>query len=429
VFALSGVGQTVGTIAVTTVVYESTGSASWAAAAAAARLLPYLACSGLAGVLADRRDRRSVLGASLAVRAALATVLAAVTATGGPAWVLIAVTLALTAAGTPCYPAVGAVTPTLVRECDLAAANGLVTTIDAVAFLVGPALGGCLLVAGPVTVLVVDVAVLLAGLALLTRIEPLPSPSGVRRERLRRAIAAGVQAVATRRAAWPFALLAATNFVYGAAIVILLPLATERLGSGDAGYGILNTAFGVGVFAGIALVNRVARIRRGRVALAVAVLVSGLPFAVLGVVAQPAVVTGLLVLAGVANIVTEVGAVTMLQRAVPAAVLARVFGLYDAVAVASVLAGSAVAPAVLRAFGLDAGLLVLGLAAPAAALALYPLRTRGQTADSAVDASSAATAEVRITVGVTTQRTPSASTAVAKAASATSITSAPTTSR
>ena len=41
--------------------FDQTGSATWVGLAAAARLLPYLVCSGPAGVLVDRIDRRRLL--------------------------------------------------------------------------------------------------------------------------------------------------------------------------------------------------------------------------------------------------------------------------------------------------------------------------------------------------------------------------------
>ena len=155
-FALSALGQTIGTVAITVVVYDRTGSAAWAAVAAAARLVPYLLCSGLAGVVADRCDRRRLLAASACARAVLAAASLVAVVLAAPVWLLVALTFALTAAGTPCYPTMAAVVPTTVGEGDLTPANGLLTTVEAGGFLIGPALGAPLLVAGPAAVLAVD---------------------------------------------------------------------------------------------------------------------------------------------------------------------------------------------------------------------------------------------------------------------------------
>ena len=45
-------------------------------------------------------------------------------------------------------PALAAATPALVPAEDLAPANGMLTTIETGAFMVGPALGGAMLVLG-----------------------------------------------------------------------------------------------------------------------------------------------------------------------------------------------------------------------------------------------------------------------------------------
>ncbi len=72
---VAGSGQSFGTVAVATALYQQTGSAAWVGAAAACRLVPYLLCAGPAGVLADRIDRRRLLLWSAVLRAAVTAVL------------------------------------------------------------------------------------------------------------------------------------------------------------------------------------------------------------------------------------------------------------------------------------------------------------------------------------------------------------------
>ena len=74
-YSLQAIGQTFGTVAITVAIFEQTGSATWVAFAAAARLVPYVLLSGLAGVLADRIPRKTLLALSVSARAALATLL------------------------------------------------------------------------------------------------------------------------------------------------------------------------------------------------------------------------------------------------------------------------------------------------------------------------------------------------------------------
>jgi MFS family permease len=55
-------------VALTTVVFDRTGSAGWVAATVALRFLPSVVLAPLSGVLADRFDRRYLLAASSGLR-------------------------------------------------------------------------------------------------------------------------------------------------------------------------------------------------------------------------------------------------------------------------------------------------------------------------------------------------------------------------
>src|SRR6202011_4109282 len=83
-YGVTAVGQTFGSVAMAVAMYDLTRSATWVAAIAAARLLPYLVVPGLAGVIAARVPRRGLLVASSAARAVLALVLASAVASGAP---------------------------------------------------------------------------------------------------------------------------------------------------------------------------------------------------------------------------------------------------------------------------------------------------------------------------------------------------------
>ncbi len=428
-FGGSALGQSLGAVAVTVAVYDRTGSTAWVAAAAASRFVPYLLCSSLSGVVADHCDRRRVLIASLTGRAALAGLTAFAISAGAAPAVIVSLSALLVAVGTPCYPTVAAVVPGLVDRAGLTPANALVTMVEASGFLVGPALGGALLHAGPAAVMLLDALVLLAALVPLLSVPLLPAPSRDGRDGWRRELTAGLRAVAaSRSAAGPFVLGVTVNFVYGGALVALV-LVARHLHIGATGYGVLNAAFGLGALAGVVLTNRLARSALP----ATACLVCGASVALLAVArhAGPAVV--LLMISGGASVVTEVIAVGAIQKAVPSEVLARVFGFYDTAVVGAVFLGSVLAPAVLHVVGLEVGLVLLGGAVPLVAVAL--VRGLGRqpgaqpAAASTAAAREAATAGERMIVSVTMQATPSAATSFRKPWSASSITSAPATSR
>jgi predicted MFS family arabinose efflux permease len=326
-----------------------------------------------AGVLADRRDRRQVLLWSCVVRAVLVAGLAGGVVAAAPPTLLVALVFASTLAGTPCYPAIAAAIPVVVPQADLAPANGLVTTIETGAFMVGPALGGLVLLAGSSSlVLVVNALAFVTALALFLPVGVLPGAGAAEApDSFGGALAAGLRTiVGSGRVLAPMLLVVCVNLVYGGSLVCLAAYARVRLGSGESGLGVLTAALGVGALAGVFLANPLARARRPMRAVLVSALLAGLPFAVLAAIGQTAVASVLLMGAGAASIVTEVLAVTLLQRSLPPTVVARVFGVLDALVIGAVLVGAAVMHPMIEVLGLETAVLVMGVFVPAALCAL-----------------------------------------------------------
>src|SRR5919199_1425970 len=167
----SFLGDAVSMVALVVLVVQVTGSASAVGGALIARLLPTVA-SPLAGVLADRLDRRLVLVASDLVRAAL--VLGLVFARDlGTIYVLI---FLMGLARTLFHPTIRAAFPSVVGGGDLTRANALISGTFSVAETAGPALGGLLVATvGVDAAFVLDAATYLVSAALLSLI-PLPRP-------------------------------------------------------------------------------------------------------------------------------------------------------------------------------------------------------------------------------------------------------------
>jgi len=364
----SAAGQTLGTVAVVAVVYRQTHDPTMVSLVAAARLVPYLLGSGLAGTIADRHDRASVLARSTLARLALCSALAVAVAAGAGPWVLIGMTLVLTAAGTFCYPAVVASVPQLVTDEDLVASNAILTSIETAAFIVGPALGGALLLVGsPTHALVVDAGLFGVAALLLRPVGTLPAPTlaGATPTSLLAALADGVRTIAHRRqVAAPMALVVVVNLVYGSSLVALVLVAEDRFASGGHGFGVLSAAFGVGALIGVAVAGRVGSGRRPLRATTAATACAGLPFAALAIGAPATIGVLLVVISGAGSIVAEVLAVTLVQRHVPAAMTARVFGLLDMVIIGAIFAGSTVTPVLIGTIGLPAALVLLGAGLP-----------------------------------------------------------------
>lgn len=376
--AISAVGQSLSAVALVVLVFEVTGSPAWVAAASVARLLPYVFFSAAAGIIADRYERRSVMIASDLLRALLMGLLAAAVVFELHPLVAIVLAFCATAAGTPYFPAAAAMTPAIVGPRNLAAANSIMTTIESSAFIIGPGLGGILVALGtPAFAFGVNAFAFVASMLCVAGIASrgLPALAEVAAP-LRQRAAAGFRVVS--RSAGVAVLLGfvvVVNFIYGLAIVLLVFVADSPLQIGAEGYGFLNTALGAGAVLAALITNRLASEPRQSLVLSMGVLAAALPFALLGLIVSAPLAYGLMVVAGAGSIVVEVLALTLLQRALPHEVLARVVGIFDALAVGAILLGSSVAPALVALFGLELTLLGMGILLPlAAALGIPGLR-------------------------------------------------------
>jgi MFS family permease len=160
---VSEIGDWVLLVALPVYVYQLTGSTAATATTFVVALLPSLALSPLAGVLADRWDRRKLmLLVSLAQAVTLLPLL-----TGD--LVLVNVVTAVQAGLAALFePAKNALLPTLVPRDQVPAANGLVGLNSNLARLVGASLGGLVLgYTGLPGVVLVDVVSFLLAAALL----------------------------------------------------------------------------------------------------------------------------------------------------------------------------------------------------------------------------------------------------------------------
>ncbi|MGA8248470.1 MAG: hypothetical protein WB797_16310, partial [Nocardioides sp.] len=128
-------------------VWDRTHSPDLLGLAAAARMLPYVACSWWAARFGDRIRRDVVIRVTLTARVVL---LAGVPCAVGLHQVGVAVVLAALAiaVATPAYPALAAAMPAAAGPAAERATDVLVT-IEVASFVVGPAVGGLLLAVPP----------------------------------------------------------------------------------------------------------------------------------------------------------------------------------------------------------------------------------------------------------------------------------------
>jgi hypothetical protein len=170
--------------------------------------------------------------------------------------------------------------------------------------------------------------------------------------------------------------------LYGGSLVGLVVVADDLLHTGAGGVGLLNAAFGLGACVGVAGTNRVAQRGKPLSALAATTLLTGVPFAVLAIVEEPGVALALMALAGAGGVLTEILAITLIQRAVRTEVLARVFSVLDSLLFGATFVGSAIAPILINVMGVRWSLVVVGAVVPVTAvLAARRLHSAAARAD------------------------------------------------
>jgi MFS family permease len=321
---LSFVGDAVSMIALVVLVVEISGSASAVGGVLVARLLPTLA-SPVAGVLADRLDRRAILVASDLARAVLVL---GMVFTRDLAIIYVLVFL-MGLARTFFNPTIRAAFPSVVGEGDLTRANALISGTFSTSIMVGPALGGLLVATiGVDAAFVVDAVTYLVSAFLLYRIHlPLPRQEDAE-EGLIRELRSGFDYLVGARV--PLAIVVGaflTILTINATIPAEVFLAKETFGAGDVGYGLLVSLWGGGMVLGSALMA----ILNDRVNLLSLYLLSvfGGALALAGTGLSPAFVFALIALTaegvftGIDNVTTD----TILQERVPDAFLGRVFSV------------------------------------------------------------------------------------------------------
>ena len=135
---VSGLGDMAAITALAFVIYRETGSAMWLALVFVINFGITGLLSPLAGLLADRLERRRLLIFCELASAALFVVLARVS----QPLVMVLILLVASVGGEPIFLAFAAAVPNLVDSADLSWANSLASMAGQVGRMVGPALGG-----------------------------------------------------------------------------------------------------------------------------------------------------------------------------------------------------------------------------------------------------------------------------------------------
>jgi len=341
-----------------------------------ARLVPAALVAPFAGMLGDRYPRERVLLYTNLVRIVFVSAAAVGVFLDVGAWLVYALSIGATIANTPFRSSQAALTPTLARAPDeLTAANAVASGIESIAIFAGPALAGLLFAVASTGLVFTATAVLVivsTFFLVLLNVEQSEKP---RRELQASTIAAERLAGFTTLAREPslrvmMVLLTAQTAIFGAVQVFIVVIAIQQLDLGDGGVGYLNAAIGVGAFLGAVGALSLAGARRLSPAFLTGILLIGLPLLALGVSQSVAVAVLAFAVMGIGSSLVDVGGLTLVQRAVPDEVLARVFGVIQMLWSASLGIGAALVPALISWLGIDTALIVTGVFLPALVLLL-----------------------------------------------------------
>jgi MFS family permease len=357
-------------------VYERTGSTGWIAIVACSRWIAGLIVSGYAGVVADRFDRAKLISVTGVLCAISMVALTFVIGVDGPLWLLPALSIVDTVLSSPVRPATGALLPDVVPEAELIAANSLFAILENVVIVVGPAIGGLLLLAGsPASAMGLNAAsyLIAAGLYLRVRTRSRGDVHGADTEVGRLAQwSSGLRVIGRDRAALLLSLfLGLAAAVYGAAIVVYAPLSTQ-FGTGAEGYTYLLAASALGSVLAAALAERLSARSRLAPLLVGAIIVEAVPFGLSDLVHDAVLGAALQALSGAGVVLVDVLAITALQRDLPRASLGRALAATGAVALAATIIGNLGASAIVSGAGLSWTLGVIGIGFSAVALACLP---------------------------------------------------------
>jgi MFS family permease len=326
-------------------------------------------------VLADRYDRARLIAASGVLCALAMAGMTAVVGLDGPLWLLPVLSGFDTICSAAVRPATGALVPDVVPEADLMAANALFALLENVVIVLGPAVGGLLLLAGaPDVAIGLNVVSYLVAAGLYaqvrTRSRGDAAPEG---EGRLAQWSAGVRAIARTRAAVLLSVfLGLGSAIYGASIVLYAPM-SRQFGTGADGYSYLLAASALGSVLIAIFADKLSARSRLAPLLVGALIVEAVPFGLSAFVHNGVLGALLQAFSGAGIVLLDVLAITALQRDLPRAALGRALAATGAVALAATILGDVVASVLVANAGLHWTLAVIGIGFPVVALASLPL--------------------------------------------------------
>jgi MFS family permease len=368
----TSIGQFAYGVAIAVYAYEHGGATAVGVVTAIRQVIAAL-IAPFAASLGDRFPRERVMLASDLGRVVTVGVTTYLVTQHSPALTVYVVATLSTVLGTVFRPAEASLIPVLARTPEeLTAANVSASTFDSLGVFAGPAIAAFLLAIGGPAAAFGFVALTFAWSAYFiarVRSPAVAETSDMPHEGRIATFTAGFRAIAREpRLRLLIGLYGAQCVVAGALGVFVVAIALQLLGLGTAGVGVLQAACGVGALLGAAV--SLSLVGRARVAtdFAIGLVIWGLPLLLVGAVPTAVIAALALGVVGLANTMVDISAMTLLQRAAPPDVSARIFGCLESVIVGSFALGALIAPALISTIGVRGALFSMGALLPVLSL-------------------------------------------------------------
>ena len=323
--------------------------------------LPILIFSVVAGVVADRFDRRRIVVFANIGRAVVLAFLVMTIASGTVnILVVLAAIFLLGTAETFADSASGTLLPTMVRREDLGIGNARMQgAFILMNQLVAPPIGAFLFAAGMALPFAANAAAFLLGAVLISRISSsigaLARDVSAQRTGFWDELKDGVHWLATHPAMRTLALtILAFNVTYGAAWGVLVLYAAERLHMDAVGFGLLTTATAIGGIIGITSYGALERRFTLANIMRVGLLIETGTHLALALTTSAPIALLVMVVFGAHAFVWGTTATVIRQRAVPNALMGRVGGVYRVAVFGGLVVGVPLGGALATAFGITA---------------------------------------------------------------------------
>ena len=355
---LSNLGDGISIAAGPLLVASQTDDAFLVASAALVQWLPQLMFGLYAGALSDRLDRRLIVVTVDLLRGVVLAVIAASIITGTISiGFVIGALFVLGTAEVFADNTSQTLLPMLVRRDDLAIANariqaGLITVNQ----LAGPPLGAALFAAGMALPFIGQATLVTAGALLVSRIVLPPHGREVATaHHIRHDIAEGLRWVRHHAAVRTLVLtIFIFNITFGAAWSVLVLYATQRLGLGEVGFGLIATVSAVGGMLGTLSYGWITRrVSLGNI-MRVGLIIETFTHLGLALTTSPLVAMAIFFVFGAHAFIWGTTSVTVRQRAVPSELQGRVGAVNTVGVFGGLVVGSGVGGLLARQFGLTA---------------------------------------------------------------------------